>query len=73
MINVGEILTLDDNNKYVVVYTTNIDSKDYAYLINQDDLSKTMFCEYIDSHLEEVEDEETISKILKKFMESKKD
>lgn len=37
MLNQGEILTLNDNKKYSVAYTTILNSENYVYLIDQDD------------------------------------
>jgi hypothetical protein len=71
MLNQGEILTLNDNKKYSVVYTTEFNSKNYVYLIDQDDYTNTMFCEYNnDNGLEEVVEPEIIEQLLIKFKES---
>ena len=71
MLNQGEILTLDDNKKYSVVYTTELDSKNYVYLIDQDDYTNTMFCEYDNNNgLEEVTETEIIEQLMTKFKEN---
>ncbi len=71
MLNQGEILTLNDNKKYSVVYTTELNSKNYVYLIDQDDYTNTMFCEYDNNNgLEEVVETEIIEQLLAKFKES---
>ena len=71
MLNQGEILTLDDNKKYSVVFVTELDSKNYVYLIDQDDYINTMFCEYDnDKGLEEVTEIDIIEKLMIKFKES---
>ena len=71
MLNQGEILTLNDNKKYSVVYTTELNSKNYVYLIDQDDYTNTMFCEYDNnSGLEEVVEPEIVEQLLLKFNES---
>ncbi len=68
MLNQGEILTLNDNKKYSVVYTTELNSKNYVYLIDQDDYTNTMFCEYDNNNgLEEVVETEIIEQLLAKF------
>ena len=68
MLNQGEILTLNDNKKYSVVYTTELNSKNYVYLIDQDDYTNTMFCEYDNNNgLEEVVEAEIIEKLLAKL------
>ena len=70
MLSQGEILTLNDNKKYSVVYTTELNSKNYVYLIDQDDYTNTMFCEYDNSNgLEEVTEPEIIEQLLTKFKE----
>ena len=71
MIGQGEILTLDDGKKYSVVYVTELDSKNYLYLIDQDDYTNTMFCEYDNNAgLEEVVEPEIIEQLLLKFNEN---
>ena len=69
MLNQGEILTLNDNKKYSVVYTTELNSKNYVYLIDQDDYTNTMFCKYSNDKLEEVTEPEIIEKLMFKFKE----
>ena len=73
MLKQGEILTLDDNKKYSVVFTTKLSDKEYVYLIEQDDYTNTMFCEYDNEKgLEEVVEPEIIEQLLVKFNESSK-
>ena len=68
MLKQGEILTLNDNKKYSVVYTTELNSKNYVYLIDQDDYTNIMFCEYDNNTgLEEVTEPEIIEQLLAKF------
>ena len=68
MIKQGEVLTLSDNKKYTVVYATTLNSKNYVYLIDQDDYTNTMFCEYDNNNgLEEVVEPDIIEQILKDF------
>lgn len=71
MLNQGEILTLNDNKKYSVVYTTELNSKNYVYLIDQDDYKNTMFCEYDNNNgLEEVTEPDIIEQLMTKFKET---
>lgn len=71
MLNRGEILTLDDNKKYSVVFSTEYNNKNYVYLIDQDDYTNTMFCEFDnDKGLEEVTDQEIIEQLMTKFNEN---
>ena len=67
MLRQGDILTLDDNKKYSVVYVTELNSKDYVYLIDQDDYTNTMFCEYINNELEKVVEPNIIEQLLFKY------
>ena len=68
VVEVGEILTLSDNKKYSVVYSTVLNSKNYIYLIDQDDYTNTMFCEYDNNDgLEEVVEPEIIEQLMLKF------
>ena len=69
MINHGDVLTLDDNKQYAVVYKTEYNNKKYVYLIDQDDFTNTMFCECNDDDLEEVTEPEIIEQLLKKYQE----
>ena len=72
MLEVGETLTLSDNRKYLVVYTTTIDSKNYAYLMDQEDISNPLLCEYDgNNHVEEVMEPELIEKILREYLDNK--
>ena len=71
MLSQGDILTLNDNNKYIVVYTTELNSKAYVYLIDQNDYTNTMFCEYDSNNgLEEVVEPEILEQLLAKYKES---
>ena len=68
MLSQGEVLTLSDNKKYSVVYVTELNSKNYVYLIDQDDYTNTMFCEFDnDDGLEEVIEPEIIEQLLIQF------
>ena len=74
MLNQGEILTLDDNKKYSVVFSTEYNQKNYAYLIDQDDYTNTMFCEFDNNNgLVEVTNSDTIEELLKLYMKSQKE
>lgn len=72
MLSQGEILTLSDNRKYSVVFTTKHNNDNYVYLIDQDDYTNTMFCVYDNNNLEEVTDINVIESLLKLFLQSQK-
>lgn len=72
MLNQGEILTLNDNKKYSVVFTIDYNNKNYVYLIDQDDYTNTMFCEFDNNNgLEEVSDPNIIEELMKLFESTK--
>lgn len=71
MIFLLKILTLDDNKKYSVAFSTEYNNKNYVYLIDQEDYTNAVFCEYDDNNgLEEVVDPEIIDQLMIKFKES---
>lgn len=71
MLNQGEILTLNDNKKYTVVSSINYNNKNYVYLIDQDDYTNTMFCEFDNNNgLEEVSDLSLIEELMKLFIQT---
>ena len=70
MLEQGEILTLNDNKQYSVVFSTLINSKNYVYLIDQDNYENTVLCEFDNNNgLEEVIEPEIIEQIMIKFNE----
>jgi hypothetical protein len=70
VLNKGEVLTLNDNKQYTVVYSTEINFKKYAYLIELDNHSNMMLCEYNGNELEEVLDHNIIKEVVEKFNDS---
>lgn len=70
MIEIGEILTLEDDQKYIAVATTLLDDVNYVYLMHEKDYSKFMFCAFdqVDG-LYEVEDDELLQQLLEIFNE----
>ncbi len=70
MLNQGEILTLNDNKKYTVVSSAKYNNKNYVYLIDQDDYTNTMFCEFDNNNgLEEVSNPVLIEELMKLFIQ----
>lgn len=70
MLSQGEILTLSDNKKYTVVYNLEYNLKNYVYLIDQEDYTNTMFCEYDNNDgLEEVTDIDLLERLMLMFNE----
>ncbi len=69
MLSKGEILTLDNNKEYVVVASRVMDNINYTFLINDQDYSDFMFCEYKNDNLKEIVDDELVNKLLELFKE----
>ncbi|MBQ4583893.1 MAG: hypothetical protein IJA94_03290 [Bacilli bacterium] len=68
MLEVGNVLTLDDNKKYSVVFSTLLKNINYIFLIDQSDYTNTMFCSYDNENgLDEVVDENIIVELLKLY------
>ena len=71
-INIGDILTLDNNIEYVVVSKANFNNKEYYYLVNKT-LNDVKFCYQDGEELVELNDKELITKLLPLFtVEAKK-
>lgn len=70
MVEVGEILTLEDDKNYVAVASTILDNINYVYLMDEKDYSNFMFCAYDQTDgLYEVEDAELLDRLLEIFNE----
>lgn len=68
MLSQGEILTLNDNNKYVVVKSKSYNNENFIYLIQENDYTNVMFCKLTsDNQLEEVIDPNLIEKLIIEF------
>ena len=68
MLEQGDVLTLSDNKKYVVVSSQTWNHENYVYVIDQDDYTNFMFCKYDnDKGLEEVVDAKTIEDLMMVF------
>lgn len=71
MLKQGEILTLNDNRKYVVVSTAELNMKNYVYLIEQDDYTNTLICEYdLENGLEEITDANLVEQLMIYFKDN---
>ena len=72
IINIKDILSLDDNNEYVVVSKINADDKNYFYLIDKNDNSNVKFCYQDNDELVELNDKELVTRLLPLFVENAK-
>lgn len=74
--NIKDIITLNDNNEYVVVSKTNYDDKSYVYLVDINSPENFKFClerkENEIYALDEIEEAAMIQKLLPLFYESSK-
>ena len=69
MINQGDVVTLNDDKNYSVAYTAVLNSNNYAFLVDQDDYTNTMFCRFNnDNGLEEIVEPEIIEQLLNSFV-----
>lgn len=67
MLDVNDLITLDDNNEYVVVSKCNFENKIYFYIVCINDNSNLKFC-YLDNYeIVELSDKELIKKLLPLF------
>ncbi len=65
--NKDYILTLDNNNRYVLVSNINYDNKAYIYLANIDNPLDIIIGQLIDDEITIVEDEKLLKELLKEF------
>lgn len=69
IINIKNILTLDDNNEYVVISKINYNNKNYYYLLNKNNNDIPKFCYEDNDELVEINDRDLIAKLLPLFVE----
>ncbi len=70
IINIKDILTLDDNNEYVVISKVKHNNKDYYYLIDKNNNKNIKFCYGDNDELVEIENKELITLLLPLFVNS---
>lgn len=71
--NIKDILTLDDNNDYVVVSKINHNNKYYYYLMDKNNKSNIKFCYEDDGDLVQFQDTRLIEELLPLFLKVAKD
>ena len=68
MLKQGNIVTLSNKQKYVVVYITTYKNEEYCYIINEVDDNDSMVCKILpNSDIEIVTDEKMINIFLQIF------
>ena len=70
MLNLGKIVTLDDNKDYATLDTVNYLGNEYCYLIDLNDFNKTKIYQCYNNNLTEVKDPSLISELEVLFVES---
>lgn len=66
-IDIRDILTLDDNNKYLVISKINYENRNYYYLIDVNANSNIKFCYEKGDELVELNDKSLITKLIPLF------
>ncbi len=67
MINITDVLTLDDNNKYVVVSKVNYENKNYYYLVDINNKENLLFCYEENDQLVELNNKDLLRKLVPLF------
>lgn len=70
MINKNDIITLDDNNDYVVFNTFQMDGLNYAYLVNIKNPENVLCTKFNNGEFDIIQDEEELKRFLAKVNES---
>lgn len=69
----GNVLTLDDGTKFVVVDSFFKNNKHYLYIISEDDGKTTMIVEYKDGDITEIEDKIESAMVYRELIERNKE
>ena len=72
-INIKDILTLSDDNRYVVISKTQYENKEYLYLIDINDNKNMKFCYINGNKIIESNSKELNTKLIPLFYEVSKD
>lgn len=67
MLEVGDLITLSNNEQYIVMKRVNYNSISYVYLISRDGISDIMICSYDNDNLKRVDDEKLFIKLLELY------
>lgn len=72
-IDIKDVLTLSDKNKYVVVSKINYENKNYYYLVDVNSNINIKFCYEDGEELVELNDKELTTKLLPLFLQASKE
>ena len=69
MLMQGEVINLDNDKEYTVVFSTNFENSNYVYAINNSDIEDVTFFKCEDDSVYEVEDSDMNLKLMNLFYE----
>ncbi len=72
-IDIRDLITLSDGNKYIVISKVYYDNNDYLYLVDVNENNNLKYCYIEDDSIVEITDEELNKKLLPLFFERAKD
>lgn len=72
-INVNDLVSLDDNNKYVVLSKLEYEKKIYYYLIDVNNRTNIMICYLDGDELVQFNDDNLIKKLIPLFLKQLRD
>lgn len=70
---IKDIITLDDNNKYVIISKIDYEERKYYYLVDIKNIENLMFCYEDRGDLVKLNNPDLIKKLLPLFLETSKD
>lgn len=72
-IEINDVLTLDNNNRFGVCSVVTYEGAKYYYLVEEGNLNKFMICKGNNNKLIQIDDEVLIRRLLPKFLIEAKD
>ena len=72
MLMQGEVLTLDNNKEYTVVFSTIYNNNNYIYAVNNNEIEDVTFFRCDSDSVYEVEDSDLLINLMNLFYESAK-
>ena len=67
MLEIGDLITLYNDNEYIVTKIARLENREYIALITKDGLSEFLICEHDNGKLKIVKDEAIVIKLLEIF------
>ena len=72
IIDIKDVITLDDDNEYVVVSKVEYEDKIYIYLLDKNTNTNVKFCYQDNDELVELNDKDLVTRLLPLFYETAK-